>query len=776
MRDDAGEHGWAAHTLDDSMQQAIAGGIASWQLVSIGAALASEISLPLWPIALSHLTVFAIAVPIVARRMRAWPSLVALYAATLVDFRAIGDPSSTFSYVTVWGAIITTATPILMIPRRSACWLSVLSLGVITSGSILWHTDGGTERLAIVVATAAALTLAAVVLMNGLQKVTRDTDLQEAAVAHERRELMVRRAVAHTAAEDARTLHDTMINTLSAVASGGGAVRDTALVRERCARDVRTVEAQLEGRLDGRLDDAPGFRLAPTEAARPLDVHRRGLTDDQLEHYAARVSGSVPTAVRGAVHELLRNAAKHSGADYVRLDVHVDGSVLIVGVSDDGAGFDGRPIPGRGLAESVVARARDAGIDVAIRTAPGAGTATTLSIPLDRVSPAAADPEANTTDAAVVVGQIKRTACWIWAAVLTAFGLASVVISRPDSALGQCLMLAVVGSLSLAAWRSCRDGSALPGWLTLLVVASIPLTFVASLVGVDFGSAEVNDWATITMTTPLILLLVTVRSKAPLVAGSALLILTTIATTYAVWHLAPSAAGIVPAGAAALLGLFVCWLFFSPVMDSIGVRREQNQRESANARAESAARDTVAAARARWTAAGVRRALAILRRIAEGDANPAERRVRIECAEAERHLRQVLLLNPEIVRMNRWIGQAMEDARSRSVSLTVRGCTEDAADEQQAESLGQVIVAAVRATPEGAELSLGLFPDRRGLRLMIVGPRGCLAAVPARVGLPAGSPLTHRGLGDQDLLELCVARPDETPSVTGRAISVGAAA
>lgn len=41
--------------------------------------------------------------------------------------------------------------------------------------------------------------------------------------------------------EDARLLHDTLINTLGAICSGRGATRDPIAVRERCARDAATV-------------------------------------------------------------------------------------------------------------------------------------------------------------------------------------------------------------------------------------------------------------------------------------------------------------------------------------------------------------------------------------------------------------------------------------------------------------------------------------------------------------------------------------------------------
>lgn len=129
---------------------------------------------------------------------------------------------------------------------------------------------------------------------------------------------------------------------------------------------------------------------------------------------------------------------------------------------------------------------------------------------------------------------------------------------------------------------------------------------------------------------------------------------------------------------------------------------------------EQAARDQVVAARARWTNAGVRASLEVLRQIAGGKVDPADRRVQLQCAEAELYLRQILLLNPEIVYMSPWIGRAIAEARSKSVALIVRVCAEDAPNEELAESLGEVILAGVAALPAGAELDVGLFASERG--------------------------------------------------------------
>jgi signal transduction histidine kinase len=760
------DFGWAGRTLDDSMQRAVAGGIAAWQLVTILAAMNSTISGSIWTLVIPHLVACGIAAGLTITSRRAWPCLVACYAATVLDYRAMTDLHGALAYITLWCSIMTTATPILMIPRRAACCYSLLSLGVITQGLLTWHADWGWQRVMITAATATALAIAALILMDGLRRLTSDTDRREAAAADERRELEVRRAVAQSAAEDGRTLHDTLINTLSAIAAGGEFIKDTATVRQRCARDAAALEARLAG---SDNDDERALRLTPpAHLAEGIPIRRTGLDEDELERYALQLPANTPRALRGAVHELIRNAAKHSGAD--RIDVHAecDGATLTITVSDDGVGFDGRLLPGRGLAESVVARARGAGVDVGIATGPGTGTAVTLTVSLaDAVSldiPAALHNTASLdqTDEgadADVVGQIRLTACWTWAVVMVGFGAASIIISRPGSALGQCAMLAVVAGLSLAAWWRCRDGEALPGWLTGLALAGVPLAFMAGLSGVNFASHQVVDWPTIAMTPLLIVLLVTAHSRLVVVAEIGLLALGAAASAYLAQRHTPGAAATVAAGAAAEFGLFACWLFFSPVLDQIGVRRAASQREAAATRIERATRDTVAAARARWTAAGVRQGLEIVRGIADGDIDASDRLVRKRCAGAEQHLRQLLQLNPETVHLNPWIGRAMLDARAKSVSLVVRGCTEDAPTAQTASALGQVILSAVAATSPGAELSVGLFPTEQTLELLIVGSAGALGGLVMPAIPPETPPASYQRLDAQDLIELAVLRP-----------------
>ena len=89
--------------------------------------------------------------------------------------------------------------------------------------------------------------------------------------------------------------------------------------------------------LDGGLPEA--LPTLAADAGIPTDVHI-----DLPE----RPSAAIERVVYFCVAELITNAAKHSGADSVRVDVTADGSLVRLRVSDDGRG-GARPGTGTGL-------------------------------------------------------------------------------------------------------------------------------------------------------------------------------------------------------------------------------------------------------------------------------------------------------------------------------------------------------------------------------------------------------------------------------------------
>jgi signal transduction histidine kinase len=196
--------------------------------------------------------------------------------------------------------------------------------------------------------------------------------------------------------EHERLLHDTVLNTLTALARAGPAAPgdrgDEAGAVDRCRQDVVLIEAALrdpdpDGSIAGPADLVRGVRGVAAELrARGLDVH-------------VTVTGGVPaipapvvTALANATREALSNVAAHAGTADAWVEVSrigPDGSAgagedgAQVTVRDQGAGFDlARVDRGRlGLRRSITERVADCGGRARVWSAPGQGTVVRLSWP-----------------------------------------------------------------------------------------------------------------------------------------------------------------------------------------------------------------------------------------------------------------------------------------------------------------------------------------------------------------------------------------------------------
>jgi signal transduction histidine kinase len=101
--------------------------------------------------------------------------------------------------------------------------------------------------------------------------------------------------------------------------------------------------------------------------------------------------GRYPLGVEAAAYftclEALQNAAKHSGADTVRVELRGEPGGLTLTVTDDGAGFDpGTTPPGAGLT-NMRDRVESVGGALTTRSAPGGGTRIHASLPAEPLPP-----------------------------------------------------------------------------------------------------------------------------------------------------------------------------------------------------------------------------------------------------------------------------------------------------------------------------------------------------------------------------------------------------
>jgi len=218
--------------------------------------------------------------------------------------------------------------------------------------------------------------------------------------------------------------------------SGTLAMRAQEEERRRLARDLHDeVNQALTAillRLEALAQDSPGVNMGEVtelkrlvnqamdellnlaRQLRPSALDDHGLmpaVETQLKRFSARtgvevalntdgdpdtIPEDIQTAVYRILQEALANIGRHAAATAVAVDVEVNDRQLELRIRDDGAGFDPSGLaggrnegPGAGLGLSGMAeRARLAGGELDVRSAPGSGTTVTLRIAhLEPVSP-----------------------------------------------------------------------------------------------------------------------------------------------------------------------------------------------------------------------------------------------------------------------------------------------------------------------------------------------------------------------------------------------------
>jgi len=193
--------------------------------------------------------------------------------------------------------------------------------------------------------------------------------------------------------EHERLLHDTVLNTLTAISRGSSG----PAVAARCSQDIALLEHVLAAPGDPADPAAPGgARLVADVEAVASEMRARGLRV-HLQVAGRDPGPDIPVPVAGAIvhatREALANVAAHAGTGEAWVTISLGpGSpdtggpatgALDVTVRDAGAGFDpARVDPARlGLRRSITGRVTDWGGRVSVRSAPGQGTLVSMSWP-----------------------------------------------------------------------------------------------------------------------------------------------------------------------------------------------------------------------------------------------------------------------------------------------------------------------------------------------------------------------------------------------------------
>lgn len=204
--------------------------------------------------------------------------------------------------------------------------------------------------------------------------------------------------------EHERLLHDTVLNTLTAISRGSSA----AMVVARCRHDIALLEHALAGPADAAEPAAPGAATLVADLETVAgEMRARGLriTLEVAGGGGPDIPPPVAGAIGGATREALANVAAHAGTGEAWVTVTlgpgqpgggqpggdppggdppgVGAGGVQVTVRDTGTGFDpARVDPARlGLRRSITERVTDWGGRVSVRSAPGQGTVVDMSWP-----------------------------------------------------------------------------------------------------------------------------------------------------------------------------------------------------------------------------------------------------------------------------------------------------------------------------------------------------------------------------------------------------------
>ncbi|MDT0203421.1 ATP-binding protein [Nocardioides sp. AE5] len=694
-------------------------------------------------------------------------TFVAFYALLLFDLLAADGPIGPLAVGAVWFGFITIPTPILVMDLGRAFLLFLGSVSTMVLGVWWLRPDWGNDvPVALLLGTAGTL-VAALTMRLSWDAMASRVDHREEVAARERERAAVWRVTAAELAEDSRVLHDSVVNTLAALAAGGSVVQAGAEVRARCARDARTARALMAGR-------SVEYRPLDTVAGSGLAVARTGLDDEEFRRLADQLAPKRLRAFLGALDELTRNVVKHARATAVTVDVRRHGNQVRLTVRDDGVGFVPAPVPGRGLAESVISRVEAVDGWVEIDTAPGRGTTVHVEMPLTREPVVRRTPR----DPAAMVHKLRDFACWSWAVAICLAGAVLEAGSRPTNFTASWAALGFVAGTCVVAWAATRNRATAPMWVLVLLVTAVPVGFLLGFAGVGYGHDQPHVWHPLGLTPLLLALLVLGRTRLPMVLGMVGMFLAAagvIAVRQSGWSVGFLCATFLLTH----LALMITWSVIHDLIGEIGKRLGSQQQRIEAHRREAAASEAIAAARGRWLDAGISSVIEVLDGVAAGELDPADAQVRRRCDEEERHLRQLVMISASQVHLGGWLAQALATARGAGVRLTFAPGAAIVRDPAAAEQLGSLLVDVVESAPAGSELRVGLFDAGGGVRMSLLGSAGDHVSdkldQPCRDGLEwrverlrlGGQELVTVGAGDT-ATEVTVPAPRRAE--TGRAV------
>ena len=514
--------------------------------------------------------------------------------------------------------------------------------------------------------------------------------------------------------EQDRLLHDTVLNTLTAIArSGREGTGSGSAAAGQCRQDIARLERATTDAAAGRPGVGRPGTGRPGEAdplaaiaAVIIEMRGRGLAVDLEITDAAAALVSVPApiadAMAKATREALANVAAHAGTGHAWLTVSLtppgtaggvaggsaDGAAggarpgqIQITIRDGGTGFAiSRVASGRlGVRGSITERVEDSGGSASVRSAPGEGTTVCLTWPASSRTPAGPPATAAVAPDGAVADATESAAPRLLTTVAIALPaglLVQALVSHASYRLPVVPVLVWLGMLAAAAWLAppARAGQLRTGRaVAAVLVAAAAVTAIGLDRKVAGPAGTTVDWTI--LGTIWLLGLIALGSRARLwVPGTALIF--GIHAIFVVRALGVSPLGLsrLAASAYAVVGILAVFAALRPALRThaeIAVRRAALASQSAAERAAAAAISEVRREQLQLVEA---EALPLLRGIADGTADPADSTVRAQCSQHAATIRRALAdrRRPGAAGLLASLEPVLSAARSRRVPVEVQ--------------------------------------------------------------------------------------------------------
>ena len=750
---------WIASTLAGAMRRAQLIGLVLVTLVLCAASFLSATGGPAVGAIIAAVLVLTSGLLTIHRRVSA-VVLIGCHFLVLAFYYVVAlDPGELLTGLLI---PLTSWTVVLPIMLWRGVWplTASVALGAGFGALILVsHPTWDSSVAAASATTNCIMIVLAFLFMRYLRRVSDGVDGQRNSAAQQKLRALRSRALDEATLEYIRVLHDTVINTFGVIGRldpyqiGTGQI-DTVQVRERCRRDLRRVEEFQ------RHPGAERVAVSLTDLDHVgLPIEWTGLREEALRAHERLLLSTTLEALYGCAMEAVLNATKHSGATHVTCDVHRVQHELVVVVSDSGRGFSRSQVRERGIANSIFARAEANGIRVALRTAPGRGTTLTLRCPIPK--PAPVDWDALAAEARNEIRDFKLRLGVVWGLHATLTGALLEVFSwqrldRP-AVFPALLLVAILGSLTLATWLACRRWRQAPPWLTLLLLLAVPIVSWCSLAGIDFGRGELYFVPAVAATVIPVLLYVTSASRRPFAISILLHLLSTgVITVAALRSNAEIEWCTIALIEAPSLGLIGVLFVFLRSFRAIGTQVARSRQEVEEAARDAAASEAAVAVKKQWSASNLKPAIELLRGIADGTLLLADPETRERCEREESRLRQLITLPRDASLMNWWFALAASEAEGRGVTLVLPAEYATVAESGHVQALGTLLVECVYSAPAGSTLSVNLIEQAGRPRMLVVGDAEATDSALEMLHASEGLSVVAQRLRGQTLVEAIV--------------------